>query len=173
MKKILFIVSIFAISACSRLQSKQQKAEVLVKNYLKTVLNDPSSYEGIAFDTLSTFYKSYATGDPNGRKLDTLAASFIDSSAKYSNLAKNELSTNTNIKKYNHHILLSMLFQKKSDSVENIEKIKGKGYKGNIYAYGISHTYRAKNGFGGLVINKTDFRIDSTITKVLNVETEH
>lgn len=170
MKKNYFIL-LLTITSCTSTENKQQKAEGLVKTYLKTSLNDPGSYEGVSFDTLSVNYQEYASGDPQGRKLDTLAASYIDSSANYRKLADSELhGTHMNFKKYSRYEKLDTLFTKKSDSVENIERINGKGYKGRIVGYAIKHTYRAKNGFGALTLSKSDFWIDSTISKVINVQ---
>lgn len=168
-KPYLLLLLIFA--SCTHIETKQQKAENLVKAYLKTSLNDPGSYEGVSFDTLSVSYEEYASGDPKGRKLDTLAASYIDTSSKYRKLADSEsYSTHMDFKKYKRYQKLDTLFSKKSDSVENIEKINGKGYRGRIVGYAIKHTYRAKNGFGGLTLNYTDFWIDSTLTKIINVQ---
>jgi hypothetical protein len=143
----------------------------LVRAYLKASLNDPGSYDGVSFDTLSVSYEDYASGDPKGRKLDTLAASYIDSSSNYRKLAESELySTHMNFNKYKRYQKLDTLFSKKSDSVETIEKTNGKGYKGRVVGYAVKHTYRAKNGFGALTLSKSDFWIDSTLTKVINVQ---
>ncbi|GAC1308097.1 MAG: hypothetical protein NVSMB24_21190 [Mucilaginibacter sp.] len=95
MKKNLLIALFIILSSCT--QTKQQKAESLVKDYLKTHLNDPNSYESVSFSPIQNV----------------------------------------------------------------IDKSNGKpaGW------WEINHTYRSKNGFGG-VITKTDgFSIDTTFSK--------
>jgi|SRR6202012_2889417 len=171
MKKVFTALLLLLIIACKHVETKKEQAENLVKNYLKTALNDPGSYEGISFDTLRISYEEYTMGDPNGRKLDTLAASYIDSSAKYHDMAeRNLLSANTNFKKYKSYQHMDTIYKVKSDSVESIINHNGKGYKGKIDGYAINHTYRAKNGFGALMVYKTDFWFNSTLTKIINVQ---
>lgn len=38
--------------------------------------------------------------------------------------------------------------------------------KGRLYGYMVTHSFRAKNGFGALDINDMEFKIDSAITGV-------
>lgn len=103
MKKPILIALIVILSACTF--TKQQKAEKLVKDYLKTHLNDPDSYQYVEF-------------------------------------SKAEKLRDT-----------TMIYKGKSEPVN---------YHG---WWQINHTYRSKNGFGG-IITKTDcFQIDSGFTK--------
>jgi len=172
MKKSISIIIITSVLvACEHPISRQQKAEHLVKAYLKSALNDPGSYESVSFDTLSISYEDYASGDPIGRKLDKIAASFTDTSSKYKKLSESEFySAHMDFKKYRKYQKLDALYANKSDSVESIIKNKAKDYKGKIDGYAIKHTYRAKNGFGALTLSYTDFWIDSSLTKIINVQ---
>jgi len=167
MKKPILITFMVILSSCTF--TKQQKAEHLVKVYLDSALNDPHSYEKVSFDSLKAEYKSYDRSDPEGKRLDTLAASFIDTSGKYKKMADSELYqvSNTNFNKFKQYNKLDTLYSKKSDSVEAIIKIKSVGYKGPLQDYVISHTYRAKNGFGALSLHTSTFEIDSALSKVI------
>ncbi|WP_184548238.1 hypothetical protein [Mucilaginibacter sp. FT3.2] len=168
MKKLL--VAVLFISACSHFQTKQECAESLVKKYLDSTLNDPHSYEKVSFDTLKPFIASYSLGDPIGKKMDTLAASYLDSSSKYSDHTGSLYYMNDKIKPNEK---LEKLYKSKEDSVERIIKEKDKTYKGAILSYSIEHTYRAKNGFGALGLHTTRFQIDSTLMKITYAEELH
>ena len=161
MKK-LFLITLLFLIACSG--SKQHQVEKTIKLYLDTVLNDPHGYESIKFDTIHTNYADYSVGDPEGKRLDTLAKKFLALSQKYTDIARDELYSNN--KQFDKDFKLSKDYLAKADSIENAISAKGKGYKGGIYSYSITHTYRAKNGFGALTIHKTLFVVDSSISKV-------
>jgi hypothetical protein len=156
-------------------QTKKEKAQKLVTDYLKTSLNDPSSYESISFDTLRTSYEDYEAGNPDGRKLSDKSIMFLDSIAKYQKLSQDETEKPlhnqiTNDKNYFYYTHRDSVFSKKEDSIDKIIKIQGENFKGRIVGYGINHMYRAKNGFGAVMIYNTDFWIDSTLTKVINAQ---
>ena len=60
--KYLSLIAVLAVLLASCGDSKQEKAETLVKKYLETKLNDPKSYESVTFskavklkDTTMTF----------------------------------------------------------------------------------------------------------------------
>jgi len=163
MKKLLFIPLTIFLSSCSR----QQKAERLVKHFLDSTLNDPHSYESVSFTTLKPFYATYALGDPEGKRLDTLAANCIDSISKYKPLDDSVIVISDGLKAPKSNKKLAIYYQHMQDSIESIITERDKTYKGRILNYSITHTYRAKNGFGALGIHTTDFQIDSTLTKVL------
>ncbi|HTD39189.1 MAG TPA: hypothetical protein VK671_01115 [Mucilaginibacter sp.] len=95
MKKLTLIASLLILASCTF--TKQQKAEHLVKNYLKTHLDDPNSYESVNFSPVQLV----------------------------------------------------------------IDKTTGK----SAGWWEINHTYRAKNGFGGLIMKTECFSIDTTFSK--------
>ncbi|WP_342644517.1 hypothetical protein [Mucilaginibacter sp. CSA2-8R] len=165
MKKNLLFLPLFLCS-CSHFQSNQQKAESLVKSYLDSTLNDPKSYESMKFDTLRTQYAQYGVGDPEGRRLDSVTVTFLDSASKYKEKADKELVTGESLTNYNKYSELKKLYDAKADSVSKLSDEKGKGYKGPVFAYSIVHSFRAKNGMGALTIQKMRFRTDSALNKI-------
>ena len=56
MKKLLLII-VISLTACSHTITKQQIAERVVKNYLRTTLDNPGSYKSKGFDFLTTVYQ--------------------------------------------------------------------------------------------------------------------
>jgi len=56
MKKLLLIALLLLI-ACAHTLTKQQIAEQLVKNYVRSTLTDPGSYRNKGFDFLTTVYQ--------------------------------------------------------------------------------------------------------------------
>ncbi|MCR8560475.1 hypothetical protein KXD93_22665 [Mucilaginibacter sp. BJC16-A38] len=168
MKKILFIIPII-LFACTNRQSKQQIAETLVKSYLNGTLNDPHSYESVRFDTLVPYHQSYALGDPVGKKMDLLAASYVDSASKYDPESMDNI-LNESKHRFHSNIRLKTYYKRKEDSLENIINLQDKTYKGKLQSYSIEHTYRAKNGFGALGLHKSRFQIDTSLSKVTYAE---
>jgi len=56
MKKLLLIIAV-VVTSCSQTITKQQIAERVVKNYLRTTLDNPDSYKNKGFDYLTTVYQ--------------------------------------------------------------------------------------------------------------------
>ena len=168
-KKAIIISILYYLAACN-LQplGKKDRAEILIKNYLAKTLKDPHSYVSVSFDTLErTMYEPYALGTPEGRKLDSMAVRYIDSSQKY-NLTYQYKSDPKHPLKPNLH--LGRIYQHKLDSVDRIIKAKDKTYKGKYLNYSMVHTYRAKDSLGKIKLYRMWFLMDTTIAKITDIE---
>jgi len=162
MKKLL-VLSLIFITSCRHFQTKEGIAHRIVKEYLDSTLNDPKSYESVSFSKLDTGSSNYLNS-PNYVKLqDSLISHTSELSSLKIDLQFPDLY-NSKVIKYKIKKLLSdsVYYQKKMDSVENNFKTEQTGWI-------LTHTYRAKNGFGALGLHTTVFELDTNLTKIINV----
>jgi len=139
MKRFLFIACLLILSSCQF--TKQQKAEKLVKDYLKTHLNDPDSYENVSFGKLTINPYAYEDTIPAGIELKKKEDSLIRGN---DSVAAKEIRA---------HL----------DSIDFI-------YPNPIVkAYILDHTYRAKNGFGGVITYNQRFVFNKTCDTIMFV----
>ncbi len=161
MKRILLLILL--LSACSHFQTKQQIAQGLIKKYLDSTLNDPHSYESVSFTKLDTGKTSY-TETPEYDVLDSSITSIHDSlitervDVNYPSL----YNTTRIVRKIRKLMQDSLLLDSKLNNLQN-------QFKPIQNCWFISHTYRAKNGFGALGLHTTIFKIDTNLSKVSNV----
>ena len=165
MKKAILIVCALAVSSCTF--TRQQKAESLVKSYLNEHLNDPHSYESVSFLNVDTVFKKYEVSDPEGigyykNYEDVKLKEYTDEDLMDKELKKDDM----NWKNYNRWERESKILTVQVKKWEDFFEAKNKGYKGPIQCFKIFHTYRAKNGFGALGLETSEFTIDSAFTKV-------
>lgn len=148
MKKILIpALALFAF-ACKSTITPQQKAETLVKNYLDSALNDPKSYEPIAFKPVDSTFTSFKYSDEAlvfNKKVDSLNNIIFDLITKSKDDSKQSKE-------------VAALNDAKSDAATK--------YKGKFKGFSIVHEYRAKNGFNAIIKSTNTFLIDSAMTKV-------
>ncbi|QEC80294.1 hypothetical protein [Mucilaginibacter ginsenosidivorax] len=160
----IFLVSV-ALASCT--QSNEQKAQTLTKKYLDSTLNDAKSYEAVKFS-----------------KLDTLTES-IDENSQYRNYEQVKDSLKTIADSLHNAILGAIVsspsdtanLKHKADSIyskqeKNLEDEKAfiEKFKGKPIGWVISHTYRAKNAMGAVVLSTNLFRFDQNLTKVTDVK---
>lgn len=157
MKTILaFTLSIFVLSC--QPESNQKKAEKAVTEHLKTVLNDPKSYEPVKFDSLrndSTKIeedKEYMLAD-NGYRLYKKLFDKLNDESKFST-SSDDLKVDVEfMQKY---IDSMKVFTKRIDSIS-------KSFKPQFIGYSIHHSYRAKNKMNALVLEDDIFYLDSLL----------
>jgi hypothetical protein len=122
------------------------------------------------FDTIKPLYLDYAIADPEGRRLDSVAAHFTETAGKYKDKAEAEFySLHTNYKAQKRYKALEKYYDAKEDSVSKIIEKNSNGYQRPVYGYSVMHRYRAKNGFGALTIQNTYFETDSSLNKITDV----
>ncbi|MCR8560111.1 hypothetical protein KXD93_20840 [Mucilaginibacter sp. BJC16-A38] len=162
MRKIVLVLFVL-LSSCSF--SDQDRAESLVKDYLKKTLNDPDSYESVSFGKLEPNYDTFISSSPEGKRLEK-TENQLDSIATIYRTKADSISTYSlgNTTLLNEYTALSKSFRRKGDSVGQIIEVKEKNYQGPLIGYTITHTFRAKNGFGALELNTKDFMLDSKLT---------
>ena len=137
MKKTLFICLLVLLCSCQF--TKQQKAEKLVKNYLKAHLNDPDSYESISFEKLDINPYAYE---------DTITAGIALKEKEKTLINQNKGYEAKSIRKF-------------LDSIDFI-------YPNPIIkSYLLAHKYRAKNAFGGIVTTNSTFVFNNKCDSIL------
>ena len=158
MKKLLLITIVIALTSCG--SSNQDKAEKLVKNYLKEKMNDPSSYESVSFSPLdSTFTKYDSTVEASKLKMLVSQCSYQADSLKVEA---------TYLKGQNKIDMLNNVLAKtreaiKYDSIYNVDK---ENYKGQFNGWVTIHSYRGSNAMGAKILVKTAFFFNPDITKI-------
>ncbi len=166
MKKNILIAFVVFLSACTF--TKQQKAESIVKKYLDTTLNDPHSYESVSFDKLVTVHKIDTTLDDDTVMMYKREYYALEKKANY--IAKKYKRKDGYDPDFSiNHPEYDSITTKSSPILEkfsNRERDISEKKQTTPISYHISHTYRAKNGFGALLLYTTTFEIDSLLSKV-------
>lgn len=172
MNKIITLTLIaIAITACS--VSNEQKAKQLIKDHLKSTMNDYSSYEPIEFSQLDTVYSSYYE-DSTYKVINRCYESsneFLKTIEKYIEDA-NEF--NSRIGRIVDR--RGMAFEKylpetknKVDSLSVAMKNFRHNYKPKMTGFSMNHKMRGKNAFGANVVNEMVFFFDNSLSKVTDV----
>jgi hypothetical protein len=162
---LVFISALFSIllSSCS----DQQKAESTVKEYLKSHLDDPGSYESISFSTLEPVYNDFETESKEYPALKIVVDS-MDSKRNY----YRHLIDSINADPFNNkqdtikYVGQFKRWERKTDSLLQIIDKKSKAYKGSLLGYKLNHKFRAKNAFGALQLEFKEFNLDKKLNEV-------
>jgi hypothetical protein len=166
--KVFLLPALLAVMFASCTHT--QKAHTLIKHYLDSALNDPSSYESVSFSNIDTAFTNFTEDTDyinSHRKADSIQVEFDTWKEKYPDFdGDSELSHRTAV------------FYEKMEKYFDDAKLKqlqiaedvSKNYKPVFKCWKIEHTYRAKNGFGALGIHTTEFEIDSSFTKIIDAD---
>jgi hypothetical protein len=140
MKKYLFLIVVVFLTGCAFTQ--QQKAERLVKKYLLEHLNDAKSYESVNFSKLELICYAYEDTIPEGIALKNKETEY----------------------KSQHNEAEAKKIRKTLDSIDFI-------YPNPIVkSYVIEHKYRAKNGFGAMILSNSRFVLNPSLDTVIDVQ---
>ena len=158
-----------------------------ILNYNKQNLKDPSSYQLMSLNIIST----ETLGDLNMKLIENLVKTNneLKEGIEQNNIELKYLEKKITIYRENEGNELSILkcyesigsFKKDNESrnkrinenqieIDKINNEKNLGEKYIVY-YSVEHKYRAKNGFGGLDIQTDLIKFDSKF-KILEVETK-
>lgn len=142
---------LFCMAACS---SPEKTAQKLVKDYLKENLKDPSSYQSAKFGQLDSTYSEFVLDEDCVEKE---LKPIIEESERYMKHGD---------------------FEKAIDKAEEVaikrkelQVKKRSEFVPEFIGWSISHTYRAKNGFGALDISTDTFYFNKELTEVTGVTT--
>lgn len=161
-KNILLIVVCVLMVSCT---SKQHKAEHLVKDYVKTHLSDPGSYEAVSFGEVDTVFKRYS----QTKQWDSLMTANAIAKKRLDKI-KDTLNTLIITSKMAYMAALKRQMQYEADTSTLSKTIRSNEllFKGPLKGWSITHTYRAKNNKGAIILHNTQFRLDSDLTAVVN-----
>ena len=150
--------------------TKQQKAEKIVKDYLNEHLNDPHSYESIKFSQLDTSFSKLE--DDTVYRFAIKNIERVQGECEKWKL-QNPDDDGTSELEHSRALYLEKMDRfYYDDSIEYV-KIRDEAsekFKSHFNGWRISHTYRANNSFGALILETSEFTIDSAFTKVTDSE---
>ncbi len=199
MKKILYLVMLVGAVTTSCIKSPEDKANVLIEEYVKTCLFNPDTYENVT-TRLDSAFTPYC--DPAFHKM-LLSLNEIDNSidecdneieqerrdaarAKSSMLLYSEGYTahthdlsqqykeeyEEHIQKMQEHIEYKESLMKKGD--ELYKKIQAEiSKKPQFIGFHAIHRYRANNNAGQALLNDVYFIFDKDFTQILSVYDMH
>jgi len=161
-KNILLIAACILMASCT---SKQHKAEYLVKDYVKTHLSDPGSYEVVSFGEVDTIFKRYS----QTKQWDSLMTANKVAKQKVDRI-KDTLNNLITSSKMQYMAALKRQMQYEADTSTLSKTIRSNEllFKGPMKGWNITHIYRAKNDKGAMILHNTQFRLDSDLTAVVN-----
>ncbi len=163
MKKILLIAICILISACTFTKEQKRKAHKLIKDYLNKHLNDAHSYESVEFGKMDTVKSNFTQSPEYDLIEDSLTSVQTKISEANLNLEYPDLYNSKRerslIKKLTKD---STFYMAKKDSLE-------KNFNEKQIGWYITHTYRAKNGFGALGIHESGFTFNMACDSIIDV----
>ena len=140
-KRLTFILLSILITGCAL--TPQQKAEKLAKEYVKSQMKNPDSYESVSFTKLDSIYQDFEfskEGETIQDSISSLSQRSDDFRLSFDNhYTKKQIKDSIDF------------YQKKIDNLSEKYKKEGKIYKKKFVGFGINNTYRGTNGFGGVV----------------------
>jgi hypothetical protein len=162
MKKALSLVLIVLVfSACN---NNEKKAQKLIKEYLKTSMNDFSSYEPVEFSKLDSTFSYYRDTD-EGKKLKKQLESTMESWSEWNERARKASSPVVE----EMWLKFAKEYGIEFDSLYNIDSIAEQSFKPEHIGFEMSHKFRGKNALGAIMLTENGFYFDRDLTKVNNV----
>lgn len=193
MKKVILLFVLLPILIASCEQTKEAKAEKVIKKYLKETMDDYGSYSPVSFSEIKIVKSEWKVPKElemehefllDYIKLLTQAGYEVDITSDADYYIKD-------LEKYSDKEFLKHINDKFTDKVDVKSLSSGKAkdkalwlefkhYRDTIYAskksfqpefigWKMTHKFRAKNRMGGTELNKVEFRFDKDITKVIKV----
>jgi hypothetical protein len=155
-KSILLLTILFALNSCNK--NPQKIAEDNIAKYLAKHLNDPKSYQPDSFGKLDSIFSSF---------YDTKEG--IELMTAYGDLGKDMREVQSKI--YSAKSISDLdkieeqekIFSEKRDSISELMDEKELKYKGNLTGFRTTHSYRAKNKMGALVLEENAFLLDKDL----------
>lgn len=183
LKPLLFTLISTSLLACHSPQSDTEKA---TKEYIKGKVNDPSSYEPIKFGKIDTVYTTFASSKECkdiSKEIDyvndgiTARDSELDAQKAEDNMKDVTVpgySTSADylnsLKKRGELIKADSVDLAKEKGLTDKLAEKSRAFKKEMNGYMLVHSFRAKNGFGAVVLDSMKVTVDKNY-KVVNTET--
>ncbi|HEY4322732.1 MAG TPA: hypothetical protein VGN20_02070 [Mucilaginibacter sp.] len=178
MKKnlISFLVLLCLFYSC---KSDQQKAENKVKSFLDSSLNDPNGYQSVKFDSLKRVFQTYEL-TKEGIELMRKFYFYNDRETKDLKLMGDNITSVYNgaetFKRYEIQRdslkKVSVYDTKMADSLYKLYNKNKSSFKSNtIDHYILTHLYRAKNKYGALQLQASEFFIKDLNNGFVRIDT--
>lgn len=165
MKKIITLLAIIlVVVACNT--SNESQAKKLIKEYLKTTMNDFSSYESVEFSELDSCFTLYYDSE-EAKNLSEM----IESEKKYNEFLSEKIESfiqrdfsNELIESFKNSYDKSQI---RIDSLFQADIEAHQSFIPEFIGFEMTHKFRGKNAFGGLILNEYVFLFDKDFTKVI------
>lgn len=167
MKKIITLSAmILVVFACNTFNESQAKK--LIKEYLKINMNDFSSYDPVEFSELDSSFSNYYESK-EGRELNER----MESVKKYNKDLREQVDRYIQRGYSNELIETFQGFydesQREIDSLFHADIIARQSFIPEFDGWLMSHKFRGKNAFGGVILNEYIFYFDKDLTIVTDV----
>ena len=188
MKKVILLFVLLPILIASCEQTKEAKAEKVIKKYLKETMDDYASYSPVSFSELTmvkTEWELPKELEPEFKKLVEIAEKINKTGYSINTTSDANYYLKDFIYPEEDYVRHIKEEKKKKETLSRRSKQKAlwlefKHYQDIIYAskksfqpefigWKMTHKFRAKNRMGGTELNKVEFRFDKDITKVIKV----
>ena len=163
----IIAILIFNLSCTTSIKedSKESLAQKLTREYILENTNDPKSYESIEFSKFIIDTIEFENSNLVPKVLIDTMEIVLNIATLYAEQAAMAAIGGGKDPSYSSKI---STLENRLDSLRSeLEKVKLEYSKNPNWVYKINHKFRAKNAMGALVINNTQFEIDSAITKVI------
>ncbi|KAF5068325.1 hypothetical protein DSECCO2_244210 [anaerobic digester metagenome] len=165
MKKIITLLAIIlVVVACNT--SNESQAKKLIKEYLKTTMNDFSSYESVEFSELDSCFTLYYDSE-EAKNLSEM----IESEKKYNEFLSEKIESfiqrdfsNELIESFKNSYDKSQI---RIDSLFQADIEAHQSFIPEFIGFEMTHKFRGKNAFGALILNEYVFLFDKDFTKVI------
>jgi hypothetical protein len=160
-----FILFFFLIISCKQ-QTREQKAEKIIRDHLFKTLHDFKSYEVVEFGKLDSLYSS-VDDDYFYKFYFKQAQYFLDQAKSHNDNAK----IYSGLYYYNDRFL--SYFKKSKDARDSANYYIGKAqevfesFKAAFVGWKMSHSYRSKALNGNSSINHFMYYFDMNLTKIV------
>jgi hypothetical protein len=141
---IFLFISSMALFSCA---SEQDKIKNAVTDYIKTNSNDPSSYEAVEWGEITEEFD-------NSEKRRFLMAQITGFQDEIIRVEVNNLKKDT-----------TLYVQKRDELFEQLGELQKVG---KPIGWRLTHQFRSKNAFGGLVLGQLEFVVSKDDFKVIN-----
>jgi len=164
MKKIITLSAIIlVVVACNN--SNERKAKKLIKEYLKTTMNDFSSYEPVEFSELDSSFSNYYESE-EGKKLNER----MENKMEYIKDTRERVDRFIQ-QGYSKELIETFQgfydeSQREFDSLFHADIQARQSFIPEFDGWLMSHKFRGKNAFGGVILNEYIFHLDKDLTKV-------
>lgn len=186
MKKFILLFALLPIFITSCEQTKEAKAEKVIKKYFKETMDDYGSYSPVSFSEVTiarTKWEVPKEVDPEIEKLVEVtekinrsgygkinvasdAAYHIQKLDEYIEIISNEKELDKyQLKKAKEWKVLWLEYKHYQDIIYATKK----SFQPEFIGWKMTHKFRAKNRMGGTELNELEFQFDKDITKVVKV----
>jgi hypothetical protein len=166
---LLFTLIILILSACS---NNEKKAKKLIKDYLKTTMNDYSSYEPMEFLTLDSTFSEFSDSK-RCQKIDSLLAfcrenikDYSDQINYYQDAGDRFPSKNVIIQLKGYRDAEEKHYSELFDTYKKEKTL----FKPEHIGWKMAHQFRGSNAFGAKIINMFIFYLNIDLTAIIKVE---